>query len=196
MSDFSILETGTEGDHLFVVSGCSGSGKSTLIAALAQQGETVITEPGRQIVKEQIQLGGDGLPWVNKQRFIDLCAERAIRDFDLNVRLPRRTFFDRSFIDVASAVELTSLVAPYCLQRALRSKRYASFAFISPPWEALFRPDEERRHTFSDAVAEYDVLVPTYRRYGYEIVFIPRLSVAERVSFVLSIVSSREAGAA
>ncbi len=45
-----------EGDHLFVVSGCSGSGKSTLIAALAQQGEAVVTEPGRQIVKEQIQL--------------------------------------------------------------------------------------------------------------------------------------------
>ena len=88
------------------------------------------------------------------------------------------------------------LVAPDSLQMALRSKRYASLAFISPPWEALFRTDEERRHTFCDALAEYDVLVPTYRRFGYEIVFIPQLSVAERVSFVLSIVSSRESGAA
>jgi len=195
-TDSPTQRTRTAGDHLFVVSGCSGSGKSTLIAALAQQGEAVATEPGRQIVKEQTQLGGDGLPWVNPQRFIDLCAERALRDFDRHVHLRRRAFFDRSFIDVASAVELTGLVAPDSLQLALQSKRYARLVFISPPWEALFRPDAERRHGFSEAVAEYEVLVPTYRRHGYEIVFIPQASVAKRVSFVRSVVSSREPGAA
>ena len=100
----------TRGDQIFVVSGCSGSGKSALIAALAQRGQVVATEPGRQIVKDEIQRGGDGLPWVNPQRFIDL--------------------------------------------------------------------------------AEYDVLVPTYRRHGYEIVFIPEMTVPERVSFVLSTVNA------
>lgn len=58
--------------------------------------------------------------------------------------------------------------------------------FISPPWKALFREDAERRHTFRDAVAEYEALVPFYRRAGYEVVFLPRGSVAERVAFVLS----------
>ena len=183
----------TNGDHLFIVSGCSGSGKSSLIAALAQQGEGVSTEPGREIVKEELERGGDGLPWSNKQRFIDLCAERAVRDFDRYAKLNRRTFFDRSFIDVASAVALTGLKAPDRLLVALESKRYAPVVLISPPWEALFRPDAERRHEFSEAVAEYELLVPTYRRYGYEIVFIPQQSIAERVSFVLSTVSSCEA---
>ena len=180
----------TAGNQLFVVSGCSGSGKTALIAALAQRGQVVATEPGRQIVKDEIQRGGDGLPWVNPQRFIDLCAEKAIRDFDRHARLRRRTFFDRGFIDVASAVELTGLVAPGPLKDALRLKRYAPLVFISPPWEALFRPDEERRNTFVEALAEYDVLVPTYRRHGYEIVFIPEMTVPERVSFVLSIVNA------
>lgn len=183
----------TNGNHLFVVSGCSGSGKSSLIAALAQQGEGVSNEPGREIVKEELARGGDGLPWSNTQRFIDLCAERAIRDFDRHAKLNRRTFFDRSFIDVASAVALTGLKAPDRLLVALESKRYAPVVFISPPWEALFQTDAERRHEFSEAVAEYDVLVPTYLRHGYEIVFIPQRSIAERVSFVLSTVSSCEA---
>ena len=179
------------GNHLFVISGCSSSGKSTLLEALAQQGEVVSEEPGRQIVKEQLRTGGDALPWLNPQRFIDLCAEHAVREFDRHVRQARRVFFDRSFIDVATAVESSGLVAPETLQQALRSRRYATTVFLSPPWEALFQQDEERRHTFRDAVAEYEALVPAYRRHGYEIVFLPQRPVPERVSFVQSIVSTR-----
>lgn len=174
------------GDRLFVISGCSGSGKSTLIAALGEMGEAVSTEPGRQIVKEELARGGDGLPWANRQRFIDLCAEKAIAEYDRHAALGRRTFFDRSFIDVASAVELTGLTAPAFLSHALRTRRYAPLAFLSPPWEALFATDAERRHTFAESVAEYKVLIPTYRRHGYEIVHVPQTTVPERVSFVLS----------
>lgn len=179
---------------LFVVSGCSGSGKSTLITALARRGAAVVGEPGRQIVKEQLEQGGDGLPWANRQRFIDLCAERTIRDFDRHVHVARRTFFDRSFIDVASAVKLTGLCLPDRLKLALRSKRYASLVFISPPWEALFQEDAERRHSFREAVAEYQVLLATYRQYGYELVSLPPVSVPERVSFVFSTLSVRVTG--
>lgn len=178
-------------EHLFVISGCSGSGKSTLLAALAERGEKVVVEPGREIVKEQLRSGGDGLPWLNTQRFVDLCAERTIRDFESATGQVERTFFDRSFIDVATASEWPGLVAPEALKHALQTKRYASFVFISEPWEALFHPDEERRHTFLDAVAEHERLVPAYRRHGYEIVFLPQVPVVDRVSFVLSTLSSR-----
>ncbi len=183
------------GDRLYVVSGCSGSGKSTLIAALAQHGEAVAVEPGRAIVKAQLATGEDGLPWANPQRFIDLCAAHAIADFDRRVRGKRRTFFDRSFIDVASAVERSGLVMPGRLRRALKSKRYAPLVFISAPWEALFAPDAQRRHGFGEALAEYEALVPTYQRHGYAIVFIPPLPVMERVAFVLATVTAHEAAA-
>ena len=194
--NYTTVEPQRRASQLFVVSGCSGSGKSALIAALAQRGEAVVMEPGRQIVKEQVERGGDGLPWASRQRFIDLCAERTIRDFDRHLHLGRRTFFDRSFIDVASAVQLTGLCAPDPLKLALQSRRYAPFVFVSPPWEALFQPDAERRHGFREAVAEYQILVPTYRRYGYELLFLPQASISDRVSFVLSTLSDRGAGAA
>ena len=183
------------GRELFVVSGCSGSGKSTLIAALAALGEAVAPEPGRQIVKDELARGGDGLPWANQQRFIDLCAERTIRDFDAHAGTGRRAFFDRSFVDVASAVAQTGLLAPAGLDAALRSKRYAPFVFMSAPWEALFANDEERRHTFADSVAEYERLVPAYASLGYEIVHLPQASVPDRVAFVLGTVAARGAAA-
>ena len=50
---------------LVVVSGCSGGGKSTLLAEMARRGYLVFPEPGRQIVKEELFIGGDGLPWDN-----------------------------------------------------------------------------------------------------------------------------------
>jgi predicted ATPase len=150
-----------------------------------------VHEPGRRIVKEQIDTGGDGVPWENMQCFIDLCASKAIADFDEHAQADHPVFFDRSFMDVVSAVELTGLQAPTSLKVALSTKRYAPLVFMSPPWEAIFESDSERRHDFPDAVAEYEALVPTFRRFKYEIALLPQVSVQDRLEFVNSAISGR-----
>ena len=78
---------------------------------------------------------------------------------------------------------------------ALKLKRYALLVSISAPWEALFAPDAQLRHGFGEALAEYEALVPTYRRHGYAIVFIPPLPVMERVASVLATVTAHEVAA-
>ena len=48
----------------FVVrSGCSGAGISSLLAKLGRRGFPIYEEPSRQVVKEQLYIGGDALPW-------------------------------------------------------------------------------------------------------------------------------------
>ena len=131
------------------------------------------------------------MPWENMQCFIDLCASKAIADFDEHAQADHPVFFDRSFMDVVSAVELTGLQAPASLEVALSTKRYAPIVFMSPPWEAIFESDSERRHSFADAVAEYEALVPTFRRFEYEVVFLPQVSVHDRLEFVSSAISGR-----
>lgn len=191
MSLAVLHQTVTPIDKLFVISGCSGSGKSTLLEALKAHGETVVAEAGRRVVKEQRRLGLDGLPWINNQRFVELCVAKGIADFDAHRASEHRVFFDRSLIEFAK-VEAFGLSMPGTLVDALTSKRYAPLVFMSAPWKALFHTDEERRHSFEDAVAEYEVLVPTYQSYGYEVVFLPQVAVEERVFFVLSTLSARE----
>ena len=191
MSDAAKPESIRVGSHLFVISGCSGSGKSTLIDALAEAGEQVVREPGRDIVKRELEAGRDGVPWLNVQRFVDLCAEQTLRDFDAHASSRRRTFFDRSFVDVATGIRRGGLAEPEGLSHAVATRRYAPFVFISAPWQELFHPDAERRHGFDEAVAEYEALVPAYEALGYEIVFIPRAILAERVAFVQEIAAQK-----
>jgi predicted ATPase len=172
-------------NRLFVVSGCSGSGKSSLIDGLRSKGRTVVEEPGRRIVQEQLRRGGDALPWVNVQQFAQLCAEQSIRDFDAVAQYQSAVFFDRSFIDVVAAVTRLGLAMPSMLEEALASRAFARKMFMSPPWRDLFSTDEERRHSFDDAMLEYSSLVATYKSLGYEIVELPKVSVSERVSYVV-----------
>ena len=62
---------------------------------------------------------------------------------------------------------------------------YNPQVFMSPPWPEIYATDSERRHSFEDAVREYESLLRTYPSLGYEIVIIPKLPISERAAFVL-----------
>ena len=63
-SDYRCGVAGRETHRLpVVISGCSGGGKSSILAELGRRGYHVIPEAGRQIVREQLFIGSDGLPW-------------------------------------------------------------------------------------------------------------------------------------
>jgi predicted ATPase len=168
---------------MVVVSGCSGAGKSTLLAELALRGYLVHPEAGRQIVKEQLHLGGDGLPWENPVKFAELCISRAIFFFNTAMPIDRPAIFDRSIVDNIAGIERLGLPLPNYFMVALQHYRYARRVFMTPPWKELFSHDAERRHSFEDAVAEYAGLLKGYTANGYEIVLIPKGTPAERANF-------------
>jgi predicted ATPase len=161
-----------------------------LLDALAARSVEVVAEPGRQIVRDELAAGGDGLPWLNAQRFLALCAARALADLAQWQGAAVSVFFDRSFIDAACAIDRSGLQWPPGLRAALRSKRYATTVFMSAPWPELFENDSERRGSFTDAVKEYEALVPFYRAHGYRLVHLPQVSVEARVEFVLDAIGS------
>lgn len=63
--------------------------------------------------------------------------------------------------------------------------RYSTPNLLAPPWPELFAPDAERRHDFASAVAEYDRLAAAYPALGYDVILLPKASVAGRLAFVL-----------
>lgn len=175
------------GSHrLIVVSGCSGGGKSSLLSELARRGYEVFPEPGRQIVKEQLHIEGEALPWKDASRFTELCLSRALYFF--NMARPDRgpVFFDRSIVDALTGYSRLGLEIPPSFRRAAQLYRYAETIFLTPPWKELFANDCERRHSFADAVGEYEALCESYPSYGYRIKIVPKLSVSARADFILA----------
>lgn len=164
-----------------VVSGCSSGGKSTLLAEMSRLGFQTVPEPGRQIVKDQLETGGDALPWVNAARFLDLCIARGIAAYSAAPRDGRVVLFDRSIVDAVSAVRGITHSLRQEHRDALERYRYARRVYMAPPWRELFENDAERRHGFDEAVNEYERLMRDYREWGYEVEVLPKLPLAERV---------------
>lgn len=169
---------------LVVVSGCSGGGKSSLLSAMARRGYSMKPEPGRQIVKEQSSIEGDAVPWGNIPKFVELCVSRGMHFYNTAKPTQKCVLFDRSIVDAVSSLARFGLPTPAHLRNALKRYRYASVVFMTPPWEELFAADAERRHSFSDAVAEYEGLLESYPANGYQIELIPKVDIEERADFL------------
>ena len=169
-----------------VISGCSGGGKSTLLSELARRGYAVFDEPGRQVVKAELATDGDGLPWKNIGRFIELCLTIGVVQWEEARDRGGVSFFDRSIVDATSNLTCLKLPVPAAFRDASTRYPYDTRMFMAPPWPEIFANDDERRHTFADAVAEFEMLVEAYGRLGYEIVMLPKVSVDARAAFLLA----------
>jgi len=170
-------------ERFVVISGCSGGGKSTLLTELARRGHAVVEEPGRRIVKLELERGGTALPWVDGVAFARRAIALARADHAAANRRGGWVFFDRGLIDAAAALQ--HLTGEPALATVGQAHRYHGRVFMTPPWREIYLEDPERRHGFDDAVAEYARLVEAYPSLGYEVVTLPRAAVAERADFVM-----------
>jgi len=163
--------------NFYILSGCSGGGKSTLLSELEQRGYPVFPEPGRQIVKEQLSVNGDGIPWKDATKFAELCVSRAMYFYNMALRLDGPVFFDRSVIDNISGIERLGLPMPAYFPPTLERYRYASRVFMVPPWPELFVRDAE-------AEQEFYSLQQAYKANHYEVLLVPKVPVNERADFI------------
>jgi predicted ATPase len=171
-------------DNFVTISGCSGGGKSTLLQELWRRGFATIAEPGRRIVAEQLKHNGRALPWVDAAAFARRAIEVSLADLMVADTSARWVFFDRGLIDAAAA--LGHLTGEPVVESLGLLHRYNKRVFLAPPWPELYAPDQERRHSLAEAVAEYDRLVDVYPRLGYDIHVLAKVTVAGRADWVLA----------
>jgi predicted ATPase len=173
-------------DRFFILTGGPGSGKSSLIDALERLGYGRSVEAGRGIIQDQVDIGGQALPWADRALFAELMLSWEMRSYRLAQQHPGVVFFDRGVMDVAGYLRLSGLPVPAHMAKAAQQFRYNKRVFVAPPWKEIFQPDQERKQDFDEAVRTYDALTATYKEFGYELVELPLVSIEDRVRFVLS----------
>jgi predicted ATPase len=179
-------------NRFVVISGCSGGGKSTLLAELARRGHSGVEEPGRRIVAQELAGDGAALPWVDGAAFGRRAIAMALDDLAAAKALPGWVFFDRGLVDAAAGLERGS--GEPALRRLGPVRTYHHRMFLAPPWPEIYVTDTERRHGLAEAIAEYDHLAQVYPTLGYDVVVLPRMSVAARADFVLAALAEEPEG--
>lgn len=170
-------------DRYIVVTGGPGAGKSTLIDALQEAGYARSWEAGRGVIRDQAALGGRALPWTDPELFAELMLCWELRSHRETTGWPGAVFFDRGVPDIVGYLRLEGRPVPRHLREAVRRFRYHRRVLAAPPWPEIYERDTERRQSFAEAVRTYEAVAAAYRESGYELVELPRASVAQRVRF-------------
>ena len=174
-------------DNFFVITGGPGAGKTTLLNELRKLGYFCIDESARDIIRNQIAVNGDALPWNNKQHFMELMFKYAVDTYKMaqQHKNPEVTFFDQGIIDVITYAYRNTIPITKEMEQAAQTFRYNKKVFVAPPWQEIYCSDTERKHTFEEAVEVFNKKVEIYKEYGYELLHLPQSSIQDRIDFIL-----------
>ncbi|WP_223599019.1 AAA family ATPase [Chryseobacterium sp. GVT01B] len=171
----------------YIITGGPGAGKTTLLDELNQYGLATVPEEGRRIIKEQIESGGEGLPWLNKELFAKLMFEESVKTYrKLNQSIHLKpVFFDRGIWDTLGYMRLENIPVPEVMITKAREMVYNNNVFILPPWKEIYENDPERKQSIEKAILTFECMKEIYQEYGFNIIEVSKVTVEMRAAFIL-----------
>lgn len=160
-------------------------GKTSVIDMLESSGYCCIHESGRDIIRHEQETNGNKLPWGDRVGFANEMFKKAVADYNTEFNKEEFVFFDRGIPDVIGYLVLCDLPVAGEMWAAAKSYRYNETVFITPPWCEIYVNDAQRKQTFEEAEATFDVMKQIYKGLGYSLIELPKFSIRERASFVL-----------
>ncbi|HEX4182658.1 MAG TPA: AAA family ATPase [Caulobacteraceae bacterium] len=175
-----------ERPNFHILSGGPGAGKTTVLQALKARGFLCVDEAARQILREQAASGGNATHDGDQVRYRDLMLERSIAAYEAVEERTAPVFFDRGFPELTGYAVPPGAGTPAHVARAVERYRYAPAVFVFPAWDAIYRHDEQRKHSLAHAARVSALTFEVYAACGYRTIEVPRATVEERVDFILA----------
>lgn len=163
----------------YIITGGLGTGKTSIVSSLGPGIETV-SEPARELIAEHRSATGEPTLDTRPELFVDRLISRSVEKYH-SVPETGMTVFDRGLPDCVAYAAAFGLDTRAALDAASEC-RYEKTVFVTAPWEEIYTTDDMRRTTFDQAEAFYITVVDAYSQLGYELVELPKASVARRVS--------------
>ena len=169
----------------YVITGAPGTGKTAIINELKERGYCCVDENSREIITEQIKNGGEILPWKNQIAFENLISSKRAKQY-ASIDKDEVYFFDRSTIDCIAYLKANNLETSAEILEFIKDCKFNSNVFYTPIWEEIYTTDSERKESIESAMIIENFLLSTYKYFDYTLIEIPRLTIEERVDFILS----------
>jgi predicted ATPase len=174
-----------------VITGAPGAGKTTLLLALQARGYIIVGDSARAIIQDRRRRGLSPRP--DAYEMAQEALRMDIENFVHHAATPGHVFFDRSVLDALCGIDQVTPLNESELSEWLSKYQYCSKVFVLPPWKAIYVTDAERDHTFEHAESVNTIAQEWYRRCGYQVLEVPKVSVEERCTYVLQALANTNA---
>tara|TARA_B100000963_G_scaffold342501_1_gene343408 strand:+ start:115 stop:639 length:525 start_codon:yes stop_codon:yes gene_type:complete len=169
-----------------VITGGPATGKTSLIKALKESGYSTFDEVARKVIKQQLTLNTNKVPWDDIIGFSKLVLAEQIKDFkSANSDL---VFYDRGIPDIIGYITHKQKELFKGLKDSSQMNRYNQ-VFILPPWKDIYTTDNERRENFKESELIFNEIEKAYKLSGYHPVRVPLDSTYNRMTFILNYLS-------
>lgn len=172
--------------EIAVIIGGPGTGKTSLINHLTQQGYCCYPEISRQVTLEAQQNGIAQLFLEQPLLFSEMLLEGRKKQYEnAQNEAAHLVFIDRGLPDVLAYMHYIGDSYPKHFIEVCQKYQYTKI-FILPPWEHIYVSDNERYENFEQSQLIHKHLVATYQDYGYQLIEVPKDTVAKRTAFILN----------
>jgi len=170
----------------FILTGAPGCGKTTLLRAMGARGYSIVNEAATAVIAKA-QAQGDDEPWTRRgfideilkvQQHQEVYSPHLLRGPQIFDRSPVCTLALNTYLGYPASAHLSAEI-----KRITREQVYAHRVFFVANL-GFIRPTPARKITFQASLKFQQVHADTYRRLGYELIDVPRASVADRVSLI------------
>jgi predicted ATPase len=170
----------------FVLTGTPGSGKTAIIRQLELDGFSVIEETATDVIA-LAQARGSGRPWEDPSFIDTIVGLQRQRQQVASCQPDGLQFHDRSVVCTAALATYlghpTSDVLLRELERISVEAIFEKRVFFVQNL-GFITPSEARRISFDEALRFERIHEETYRHWGFELVYIPPGSLADRVAAI------------
>jgi predicted ATPase len=166
----------------YVLTGGPCAGKTTLVFELEKRGYSVVAEPARLIIDEQLAAGKTIEQIVAHPEWLISVVRRSV---SMCAEIPKdgQFFFDRGVPDSIAYYKMAHVEFDDEFRAALAGATYRKVFLLDL---IDFVNDEARSETPEQAMILHGLIREAYADQGYEVVEVPVLPVPERADYILA----------
>lgn len=182
-----------------VITGGPGTGKTSVIKALETMGFYSFHEIIRTMTSAAKKQGNSEEFITNPLTFVSdpylfnqkLLRGRVDQFHSASTLKDPVVFYDRGIPDVLAYMDYFKQEFDEEFISACNKNLYDQVLLL-PPWQAIYKSDNERLESFEQAIEIHSHLDSTYKSFGYTPKIIPEGTVEERTAYILSSVNTKD----